>query len=356
MSNKEPWLSVNLSSLFPGIGQIYSGKKTRGYLLIFLYTALSIIGIWQILSTNGNFLIGAALLLFIPIIWFWNLFDAHTQAKKNNTSEFEELRKQNKDPWLGMFISQIFFGFGNFYIGKWFAGILAIVVVIFVSMISPFIGTIAIAIFSFVTYKLAPVRRENSDKLAIVVSVMIAVSGFLYDSLGFITRGFETRWIPSGNMEPTLSGSPNQSEADRVLINKLIYNFENPQRGDIIVFSPTTSLREQGYKDAFIKRIVGLPGERFELKEGKVYINDKLLDESKYVAKEGKTVIDVCLSGVEKPLLSEAIIIPADSYIVLGDNRQSSYDSRCWGFLPRKNIIGKVYKRFFPFDRVGSLE
>lgn len=91
----------------------------------------------------------------------------------------------------------------------------------------------------------------------VVLSIVLA--------LGIRTFVAEARWIPSGSMEPTLHGTPNQWEADKIIVDKLKYKFANPQRGDIVVFSPTKELQKEQYQDAFIKRVIGLPGEKYNL-------------------------------------------------------------------------------------------
>lgn len=181
-----------------------------------------------------------------------------------------------------------------------------------------------------------------------VLSVVLA--------LGIRTFVAEARWIPSASMEPTLNGTPNQWEADKIIVDKLKYRFSEPQRGDIVVFSPTTALQQEQYNDAFIKRIIALPGEKVELKDGQVYINNKPLEEVKYLGSDQRTVIDVCTSGSQLPYLAKPATIPPKSYLVLGDNRNSSYDSRCWGVVPRENIIGRATLRFWPLNHIGGLD
>ncbi|MBW4678128.1 MAG: signal peptidase I [Desmonostoc geniculatum HA4340-LM1] len=166
----------------------------------------------------------------------------------------------------------------------------------------------------------------------------------------------ERRWIPSGAMEPTLHGTPNQWEADKIIIDKLKYKFFKPQRGDIVVFWPTEELQKEQYQDAFIKRVIALPGEKVQLQDGKVYINNKPLPEENYLSYGQSTLIDVCSSGPQPPFLAKSQTIPADSYLVLGDNRNSSYDSRCWGVVPRQNIIGHAVFRFWPVNRIGGIQ
>jgi signal peptidase I len=358
MYNKEPWLAVNLSKIFPGLGQIYSGKKQKGYLLIFLTITLNIVAFWFIISPDGDILVGIGCLIGNLIFSFWNLFDAYVSAKSNNSQEFEELRKQNKDPWLGMFLSQLFLGVGNFYIGKWLFGILAVIIILIFSKIFRVVLPVIYGYIGYFTYTLSPVQRENSKKLAFIVSLLFAISGLFQTGLAFAIRnyGVEARWMLSGSMKPTLYGTINQWEADRIFIDKFSYRFQLPQRGDIVVFLLTEERLQLRSKDANIKRIIGLPGEKVELRDGRVFINNKPLAEDKYLVSKQRTEINVCLSENQQPYLSKPVTIPPDSYLMLGDNRPNSYDGRCWGVVHRNMIIGKAYKIFFPLNRMRKIE
>lgn len=147
----------------------------------------------------------------------------------------------------------------------------------------------------------------------------------------------EARYIPSGSMEPTLQVN------DRLVVEKVSYYFNTPERGDIVVFWPPENLFPQGKRrDAFIKRVIGLPGETVQVKTGKVYVNGQPLDEN-YIA-----------APPEYEWGPETV--PENSYLVLGDNRNSSYDSHSWGFVPQENIIGRAAVRFWPPSRVGGLD
>ncbi len=153
--------------------------------------------------------------------------------------------------------------------------------------------------------------------------------------------------IPSSSMEPTLhcAGAGLGCTArfsDRVLANRFIYHFKDPERGDIVVFqTPLRARRDCGAGGTFVKRIVGLPRDVWELRDGFVFINGSRLEES-YV-KPGRRDVDTLPPKR----------IPKSSYFVMGDNRNQSCDSRRWGPLPRANLIGKVFSVYFPPRRIG---
>lgn len=156
-------------------------------------------------------------------------------------------------------------------------------------------------------------------------------------ALGIRTFVAEARWIPSESMVPTLQVN------DKLIVDKLSYHFTSPQHGDIIVFSPTDNIKKNDptLKDAFIKRVIGLPGDKVEVKGERVYINDQPQREN-YIK--------------EAPYYQfPPVIVPPDSYLVLGDNRNNSFDSHFWGFVPRDHIIGRAIVRFWPPNRIGEL-
>ncbi len=157
--------------------------------------------------------------------------------------------------------------------------------------------------------------------------------------LALIIRAFflQVFWIPSGSMESTLD------IGDRIVVNKVVYNFRTPRRFEIMVFRAVTSMGEE--KKDLIKRVVGLPGETLELKDGNLYIDDRLVE---YPAGMKDTMRqDYANFG--------PLDIPADSFFVMGDNRGASADSRYWGFLPKKNLIGKAFLRIWPLNKFNLI-
>jgi signal peptidase I len=154
--------------------------------------------------------------------------------------------------------------------------------------------------------------------------------------------------IPSSSMEPTLHcarpGSGCEARfSDRVLANRFIYHFRKPHRGDIIVFkTPPLAKEKCGAGGTFVKRLIALPGETWEEKNGNIYIDGKKLIEP-YIKPDRRD------TGTSYPPRK----IPDGMYFMMGDNRTQSCDSREWGPVPRKNLIGEVFAVYWPPNRIG---
>ena len=147
----------------------------------------------------------------------------------------------------------------------------------------------------------------------------------------------EPRFIPSNSMDPTLH------IGDRLLIEKVSYRFHTPEYGDIVVFEPPSQLQAIGYRreQAFIKRVIGLPGDTIRVSQGQVYRNQQPLDEPYILAAPQYEM---------KP-----VTVPDNALFVMGDNRNDSNDSHIWGFLPVENVIGHATLRFWPIDNLGTV-
>ncbi len=174
---------------------------------------------------------------------------------------------------------------------------------------------------------------EQEENLVLEIIKTIGVAIFL--SFNIRTFVAEARWIPSSSMEPTLQIN------DRLIIEKMSYRFNEPERGDIIVFNATEALQAENFDEAFIKRIIGIPGDTVSVRNGQVTVNGNIIEEE-YIK--------------EAPNYDYGpVTVPEDEYLVLGDNRNNSYDSHFWGFVPDDKIVGRAFVRFWPPQRLGSL-
>lgn len=145
--------------------------------------------------------------------------------------------------------------------------------------------------------------------------------------------------IPTGSMNPTLK------PGDKIFVNRLIYRFRKPQRGDVIVFRyPEDPSRD------FIKRLVASGGETIEIADGKVIINGEAVNYPEIFQQ-----INYENRGAYGALDAQ-ITIPEDCYFVLGDNSGSSRDSRYWGFVPRKLLLGRAFVIWWPPWRMSKIE
>ena len=197
--------------------------------------------------------------------------------------------------------------------------------------------------------KLNPMTREVIETVVFVVVMVIIIRFFIG----------EIRWIPSASMRPTLK------EGDRIVVERFSRFYKKPERGDVMVFYPPFEKlqntpwrvfsRLTGFfcKDvAYIKRVIGLPGDKFEIKtdtlgKSTVYINDKPLEE-----------IYIQSPYYDKPctgdMICGPIIIPEHQYMMMGDNRGNSFDGRWWGFLPEDRFIGRTVFLFLQLNRIKT--
>lgn len=180
--------------------------------------------------------------------------------------------------------------------------------------------------------------REYAESIIIAVLLALVIRTF-------VVQAFK---IPSGSMEDTLA------VGDHILVNKFIYGtkipltgnkvlkIRDPRRGDVIVFE----YPEDPSKD-FIKRVVGTPGDVVQVRDKRVYVNGQLYENPHEVHKE-KGVIPEAQNPRDN---TKQITVPADSYFVMGDNRDRSYDSRFWGFVKNDKIKGLAFIKYWSWDR-----
>jgi signal peptidase I len=248
---KEPWLAVNLSKLLPGLGEIYAGNVIQGLCTASLLIFCILLSIYIIISPAGNPFAALLLYLLTVPLAIWSLFNAHRCARVQNSPELQQLRKQQADPWLGVFLSQFIPGLGHLYFKQWIPGILLLlltgVIIVAAASVAMVLGDgvsdliigVWFGFIAYQTYVSAPNRAGRAMHAILPLTAAIVAFILLWPNFKMLrTYVFEARYIPSGAMEPALQIN------DRLIINKLEYRFQEPQRGDIILFNPTPALQQ----------------------------------------------------------------------------------------------------------------
>lgn len=177
------------------------------------------------------------------------------------------------------------------------------------------------------------IKRIASFFFDIIETIVLALAIFVVIYL-FL---FQPHQVKGASMEP------NFYDGEYILTDKISYRLSSPKRGDVVIFKAPKSPDVD-----YIKRIIGLPEERVKITDGSIFINGQNLNE-KYIPK------NVVVSGGLFLSKEKEIIIPKDTYFVLGDNRSHSSDSREWGPIQRGDIIGRAFWRYWPPDRFGIL-
>lgn len=183
-------------------------------------------------------------------------------------------------------------------------------------------------------------RKKAIHIMGVAVSIrlvewIVLIAAALGIALLIKTFLFQAFYIPSESMAPTLEKN------DRVLVNKLSYRLHDVNRGDIVVFKAPEGQETAGVED-LVKRVVGLPGETVEGRDGAIYIDGNLLEEP-YLS-DGTASQDF-----------EPETVPPDHFFVLGDNRQNSKDSTYFGAIAGSAIVGRVFVKIWPPGKVGFL-
>lgn len=193
-----------------------------------------------------------------------------------------------------------------------------------------------------------PWYREYGEALLFALILALIIRTFLFQAFK----------IPSGSMEDTLL------IGDHLLVNKFIFGthlpfmderflaFRDPQQGDIIVFEfPPDADKSYFQRRDFIKRVVGTPGDRIEVRNKRVLVNGEPYELSQEVHKE----LDIIPGNLQPRDFMGPIEVPVGHYFVMGDNRDRSFDSRFWGFVPKQNIKGLAFIKYWSWNREKNM-
>jgi len=363
LTNKEPWLAANLSWLLPGMGHLYSGAYSCGASLIVIAGIIYIFWLGSLISARTpiiiTLLINLCSSLVLPVYASWS---ALRLTKRHNTEDFERERTISKDPWLAIFLSVVLPGLGHIYLHKWIVGILSflglfvIVIILRLMEIDTFLAIIIyrtfVSVHAYIACQVYKVKPKRPLILFIIVYICICfLNGILLPQL-------EKRLVHIFGSISGTSMNPTLVKGDRVVVNSITYSFNNPLPGDVIMFHPPKNVSDK--KVPACKRIIAIGGETVEVRNGNVYVDGQErnfgVQTGPYAYPDSSLPLDF-YGKRDNPYLAygvhEPYHVPDDHYFILGDNRMYSADSRYFGAIPRKNIIGKVIKIYWPPRRIG---
>jgi signal peptidase I len=337
-----PWLAVNYALVFPGLGQLYSRHWRKGSGLA--AGALALIGyaLWSIFAANGNTVQGFWAIGLLLVLYSFNILDAYRGTQPHYGKPIA-VPQGKKDIWYAVFLSQILPGLGHLYLQKaaiggvfLTAGILTAWIANTVPAFIP-IPPLIWALGCYHVYTQGPHRAQSSNAIALLVLGLFLVRLTLGGLPHWVHRSFEQCLVLSDSMVPTLQAR------DRLFVRR--NPTYAPQIGDIVVFAPPAeALRDRDSthpSPLYVKRLMGLPGQEIEVSGGRVFVDGEPLSEG----------------YVQAPPQYQwgPASVPADSFFVLGDNRNVSIDSHVWGYVPAANLVGRAYKIYWPPARIQAL-
>jgi signal peptidase I len=330
---KDAQFAVILSSILPGLGHFYNNRPIVGFTWLIVIWGLAGAALWAAIAPGIPLIVGIGLFVGNWILAIVQLFHTHRSVWRANNLAFEADRQTMKDPWLEVALSWIKRELSPLYQARWSIGFL--ILLFYSELSSGIVGFLLwswfggfVVVHTFYVYyvqALAHYQSGQGKNIGMRLAMFAPLIGGALLTLSILTFVAGERSIVGNWMLPTLQ------ESDRMIINKLTYRFTPPKRGDLIHFG-----------DYHIERIIGVPGETIEVKDGKVFIDGKALTEN-YIKEAPAYTF-----GPEK--------VPAGEYFVLGDNRNNDYSGSHYdGFVPRANIIGQATKRWWPENRMGEL-
>ncbi len=382
---RQPWLAVFLSDLLPGAGQIYGGEKSRGVFFIvvsFSLLATMASGFYGFLflkdaaTSRSLGLIAVIATLILLVLSIYALFDAFKVTRnynsRHNLSTPDAIKKK---PWLAVFLSNLFPGLGQFYTRQKIKG-LALLIAALVLLATEdryfplFLIWVPVYFFSMKdAFDSAGKMNGTQDRflgqersLLVFVLIMIVLHAVPYDGI-IKTNIVKAYNIPSGSMAPTLK------VGDRILVDQSSEARGSVKRGDVVVFKYPVNPEKN-----FIKRVVGMGGDKVQIIDGNLYLDDQIVattpvesapdaeqirtpayDKVMFYEEQFEQVRFRIQLRYDRSQKNEGPwLVPVDALFVLGDNRDNSQDSRFFGFVPRSNIEGKALKIYWSWDAAAA--
>jgi len=282
-------------------------------------------------------------------------------------------------PWVGVILSFLISGASQFLAGQrfqgvvWFATLSVFSFVCLLCLASPTVPgdfpAFALWIISVVLWitmivkSYRPIPRFRWYGWMFFVFLALVLSEVTFYGFRSFVRPFK---MPTSSMSPTIQGNTRRADGttlggDRIFVEGYAYWFSKPQRGDIVVFETKAIAEEQRTQfhlpsdEFYIKRVVGLPGDVLSIRNGQLNNHGQALTQPPILA---KLVFPDRQYAIQTYLIDSNanFTVPDDSYFVVGDNTTNSLDSRFWGTIPQKGIIGRVSKIWWPLYRAGKVD
>ncbi|NEQ45766.1 MAG: signal peptidase I [Leptolyngbya sp. SIOISBB] len=339
----DPWLAVNYALIFPGLGQLYSRHWWKGGGLVAIALSLLLYSGWSIFAAPGSTLHGFWAIGLLVVVYSFSILDAYRGTQANYATRIS-IPQGRKDVWYAVFLSQLLPGLGHLYAQQALIGGLFLLTGLMTAWLAnqqPLLVPLPPAVWALSCHHIYRAFPQRSPRQPAVIALLVLGLFLTRLAIGNAPHWVNQTWLQSivlsESMVPTLQVS------DRLFVRR--DQPDIPVTGDIVVFQPPDALRSRRPNldpdDLFVKRIIGQPNEWVEIKHRQVFIAGQPLAEP-YV----RMPPDYEWGPAQ---------VPADSYFVLGDNRNESNDSHIWGYLPADKIVGRAYKIYWPPSRVQAL-
>ena len=349
--NKEPWIALAMSFMFPGLGQLYAGRIIRGLVIMFTYLTLSFSSLYLFMYSDVKPAVTIPMLHLSVTVWVMAVIDAHKIARKGNDPDFEANRKSKRDPFLAIFLGFIFPGFGHLYLRSWIAAIIFFAVYFIIPgwlyLGPPYVEPACLIMEIFFTLavcthiwrishrsrqiRLRPAMLLAVLSLAVTISIQLATAYFAFNICQVFT-------VPKSiGMHPTLLSG------DRFIVDKTAwYSYE---RGDVLVY-----MSPEDYEVNLIQRVIAFENETVEIDNSGIYINGRKTDFPSIKTQD--TIKRKSLYASK----NNPYTVPEGHIFLVGDNFNVSFDSRHFGAIDEYDVIGVAHKIIWPISRTKILK
>lgn len=339
----DPWLAVNYALIFPGLGQLYSRHWGKAGSLVAIALLLLLYSIWSIFAAQGSTVRGFWAIGLLVVVYSVSILDAYRGTQANYATRIS-IPQGRKEVWYAVFLSQLFPGLGHLYAQRALVGglfLLAGLTTAWLANQQPLLVPLPPTVWALSCHHVYRSLPPRSPRQPAVIALLVLGLFLTRLAIGHAPHWVNQTWLQS--IVPSESMAPTLQVGDRLFVRR--NQPDLPVTGDIVVFQPPDALRSQrpdlDPDDLFVKRIIGQPHEWVEIKQQQVLIAGQPLAEP-YV----QMPLDYDWGPAQ---------VPADSYFVLGDNRDESNDSHVWGYLPADKIVGRAYKIYWPPSRIQPL-